>query len=329
VKILNNFWTPLHTRLETTLKKRQLLPKNVSIVVALSGGQDSLCLGQLLLDLRSRWGWPLAIAHCDHGWSYDRGLVDHVRKIAQIWQLPCYIATAPPMAETEANARQWRYQALIEIAQERGFSYILTAHTRSDRAETFLYNLMRGAGSDGLSSLTWLTQLTSDIFLIRPLLNVSRGETLAFCQSRELPIWHDQANENLRYARNRIRQELLPYLQTNLNPQIEKHLAQTAEILEAESDYLDGISRTILNKIIEIEKQRLDRSRLQNVPLAVQRRVIRLFLGQYLPSSPNFAEIEEVVNLITASNRSGTSSFAGKIRVEVQHNWLQILFDNS
>ena len=119
-------------------EKGQLLPKNASLLVALSGGQDSLCLGQLLLDLRPRWGWQLAIAHCDHRWSSDRGLVDHVRKIAEIWQLPVYIATAPPMAETEAKARQWRYQALQTIAQEQGFNYLLTAHTRSDRAETFL-----------------------------------------------------------------------------------------------------------------------------------------------------------------------------------------------
>jgi tRNA(Ile)-lysidine synthase len=319
-----NFWTPLHTRLEITLKKRQLLPKNDSVLLALSGGQDSLCLGQLLLDLRSRWGWQLAIAHCDHRWSCDDGLVAHVEKIAQIWQLPIYIATAPPMAETEAKARQWRYQALQEIAQEQGFNYILTAHTRSDRAETFLYNLMRGAGSDGLAALTWLTNLTSNIFLVRPLLNVTRGETFAFCQNRELPIWYDRANENLRYARNRIRQELLPYLQTNLNPQIEKHLAQTAEILEAESDYLDSIAQDIFNKVIDAEQPRLDRSHLQILPLAIQRRVIRLFLAKYLPSSPNFREIEAVVNLITAANRSSSSSLSGQIRVEVQHNWLQI-----
>jgi tRNA(Ile)-lysidine synthase len=320
-----NFWTPLHTRLETNFKKRQLLPKNAYILLALSGGQDSLCLGQLLLDLRSRWDWHLAIAHCDHRWSYDRGLVTHVEKIAAIWQLPIYIATAPPMAETEAKARQWRYQALTEIAQQQGFNYLLTAHTRSDRAETFLYNLMRGAGSDGLSALTWLTSLTSNLFLVRPLLNVTRGETFAFCQQRELPIWHDQANENLRYARNRIRQELLPYLQTNLNPQIEKHLAQTAEILEAESDYLDSLAQDIFQKFIDVDNQRLDRSHLQTIPLALQRRVIRLFLAQYLPSSPNFTEIESVVSLIPAPNRNATSSLSGKIRVEVQQNWLQII----
>lgn len=319
-----NFWTPLHTRLETSLKKRQLWTKNASLLVALSGGQDSLCLGQLLLDLRSRWGWHLAIAHCDHRWSYDAGLVAHVEKIAQIWQLPIYIATAPPMAETEAKARQWRYQALQNIAQEQGFNYILTAHTRSDRAETFLYNLMRGAGSDGLAALTWLTNLTPDIFLVRPLLDVTRGETGTFCQSRELPIWYDRANENLRYARNRIRQELLPYLQTNLNPQIEKHLAQTAEILEAESDYLDSIAQDIFNRVIDTDQQRLDRSSLQILPLALQRRVIRLFLAKYLASAPNFAEIDQIVNLITAANRDSSSSLSGKIRVEVQQNWLQI-----
>jgi len=108
--------------------------------------------------------------------------------------------------------------------------------------------------------------------------NGSQGPTMAlssFTNNRP----NDRANENLRYARNRIRQELLPYLQTNLNPQIEKHLAQTAEILEAESDYLDSIARDIFRQVIDLDQQRLDRSPLQILPLAIQRRVIRLFFG--------------------------------------------------
>jgi len=84
------------------------------------------------------------------------------------------------------------------------------------------------------------------------------------------------------------------------------------------------IARDIFRQVIDLDQQRLDRSPLQILPLAIQRRVIRLFLAQYLPSSPNFAEVESVVNLITGVNRDATSSLTGKIRVEVQQNWLYI-----
>jgi tRNA(Ile)-lysidine synthase len=316
------YWTILHARLQETLQKRSLLPPNASLLIAVSGGQDSLCLGQLLLDLRPRWKWELAIAHGDHRWSSDSGLADHVQQIASRWQLPFFLETAPPMPETEARAREWRYQALAEIAGERGFSCVVTGHTRSDRAETFLYNLTRGAGTAGLSALTWQRPLTTDIQLVRPLLNVSRPETLDFCQRRGLPIWHDRANGNLRYTRNRIRQEVLPYLQTHFNPQIEKHLAQTTEILEAESDYLEAIAQEIFEETIDLENRRIDRLKLRPVPLPLQRRIIRELLSLYLPSAPNFIEIEAVIALINAPNLSQTSSLSGGLSARVQGHWI-------
>jgi tRNA(Ile)-lysidine synthase len=229
------------------------------------------------------------------------------------------------MPETEGKAREWRYGALTEIARREGFSFLVTGHTKSDRAETFLYHLARGAGTGGLASLTWRRSLTEDLLLVRPLLNVSRVETLTFCEARQLPIHPDRANEDLHYKRNRVRQELIPYLRTRLNPRIEEHLCQTAAILEAENDYLEEIARGIYEKAIDRENQRLDRSALRSLPLALQRRVIRRFLAQYLPASPNFAEIEAVVSLIDAPNRTRTSSLSGSISVQARDNWLELV----
>ncbi|MEM7758530.1 MAG: tRNA lysidine(34) synthetase TilS, partial [Cyanobacteria bacterium P01_A01_bin.40] len=174
------YWTTLHSKLHQTLRQRSLLPPGAKILVAVSGGQDSLCLGKLLLDLRSKWNWQLAIAHCDHQWSTDVGIAARVESVASSWQLPCYLKIAPSLKETEAAARKWRYQALIEIATEQEFKYIVTGHTKSDRAETLLYNLIRGAGADGLAALTWQRPLNAEITLIRPILEVYRHETLEF-----------------------------------------------------------------------------------------------------------------------------------------------------
>ena len=147
-------WTPLHARLHQTLRQRRLLEQHRQVLVAVSGGQDSLCLTKLLLDLQPKWGWKIAIAHCDHRWPLDVGIAQHVQQIAQHWAIPFYLQTAPEVTASEAAAREWRYQALIEIAQAHGYQDVVTGHTKSDRAETVLYNLIRGSGADGLQSLT-------------------------------------------------------------------------------------------------------------------------------------------------------------------------------
>ena len=315
-------WTPLHTRLHQTLKQRSLLPQNTKILIAVSGGQDSLCLGKLLLDLSSKWHWQLAIAHCDHQWSTDVGIAARVREVAESWQLPFYLKTAGMLRETEAAARKWRYQALVEIAREQEFEYIVTGHTKSDRAETLLYNLIRGAGADGLAALNWQRSLNDKITLVRPILEVYRWETLAFCRQFELPIWFDVVNENDRYARNRIRGELIPYLQNRFNPQVENSLAQTAEILRAEVEYLEITAQKLLLQASSAKENLLDRYCLQGAPLAIQRRAIRQFLPLVISRQPNFEQIEAVVSLIAAPNRSRTSTLPGGAIAEVSGQWI-------
>jgi tRNA(Ile)-lysidine synthase len=321
-------WTDLHSKFHKTLKSRPLLPKGKRILIAVSGGQDSVCLLKLLVDLQPKWHWQLAIAHCDHCWSTDVGIADHVKTLADTWYLPFYLKIANNLKETEAAAREWRYQSLIEMAMEQAFSIVVTGHTQSDRAETFLYNLIRGAGSDGLQALTWQRQLTSNIQLTRPILNISRAETGAFCQRLQLPIWEDEFNEKLHYARNRIRQQLLPYLKTQFNPQVETVIAQTAELLQAEVHYLENTSKDLFNQIASNELNQLNRLQLKNIPLALQRRIIRHFLKHNLDSSPNYEQIEEVIQLITAPNRSRSSTFPNYYIVEVRDNWLVIVKNN-
>ena len=314
------YWTTLHTKLHKTLLQRSLLPPQAKILVAVSGGQDSLCLGKLLLDLRSKWHWQLAIANCDHQWSTDVGIAERVSQVAQSWELPFYLQVANNLPETEAAARKWRYQALLEIAQAQEFEYIVTGHTKSDRAETLLYNLIRGAGADGLAALTWQRSLTPEISLIRPILEVYRQETQEFCVQFDLPVWFDAVNKSDRYARNRIRGELIPYLQQRFNPQVENSLAQTAEILRADLAYLENTADQLLQKAANGD--RLNRLSLQPAPLAIQRRAIRQFLPRVMSRQPNFEQIEAVVNLISAPNKSRTSTLPGGAIAEVSGEWI-------
>ena len=325
-------WTPLHAKLHQTLRQKHLLPKHKRVLIAVSGGQDSLCLSKLLADLQPKWQWQLSIAHCDHCWASDQGISAWVKEFSQTLNLPFYLKTATdsqetPLKETEAAARNWRYGALLAIAREEDFPYVVTGHTQTDLGETLLYNLIRGSGTDGLQALCWERPLSKNIQLVRPLLNISRQDTLQFCQQFQLPIWEDEVNHNLRYARNRIRQELIPYLKAHFNPQVETALAQTAELLRGEVEYQEEMATNIYQEVVQVQKK-INRLKLQKIPLALQRRVMRKFLQVYLSKAPNFEQIEALTNLIRAPNRSQTSSLPGGAIARVQENEIILKFPN-
>lgn len=325
-------WTALHAQVHGTLRSRQLLSRSQHVLIAVSGGQDSLCLAQLLLDLQPKWGWQLAIAHCDHGWRQDSAAnAAYVAQLASTWQLPFYLTVADVPPTSEAAAREWRYARLADIADQHHFEVIVTGHTASDRAETLLFNLLRGSGADGLQALTWVRAMSDTVTLVRPLLNISRHETAVFCHEAKLTIWEDETNHDLTFARNRIRHELLPYLKAQFNPQIEQALTQTAELLKADVDYLDTIAQGHLAQIIDTKSPspRIHRVPLQGLPLALQRRVMRQFLQGQLAIAPNFDQIEKLIRLIAAPNRSQTDPFPGGAIAQVDTEWIVLRFPDS
>lgn len=312
--------------------------------MAVSGGQDSLCLAQLLLDLQPHWYWHLGVAHCDHRWRSDsQANADHVAGLAQAWDIPYHLEIATTVPPNEAAARQWRYQVLTTMAHNHHYTQVVTGHTASDRAETLLYNLIRGSGADGLQALTWQRPLGQKIQLVRPLLGITRNQTAAFCRDRDLPVWEDSTNQDCHQARNRIRQELIPYLETHFNPQVQQTLARTAELFQADVADLETRSQALLRTatVPRVGCDRsprlpgqgpgtsdhspcLDRRVLQAAPLALQRRVVRQFLHQHLAIKPNFAQVNKMTALITASNRSQTDPFPGGAIAKVDHPWIYL-----
>lgn len=295
------------------------------ILIALSGGQDSLCLAKLLMDLRSRWDWQIAIAHCNHGWREDSDAnATHVQTLAEQWQAESWIRTAQTPPRGEAQARAWRYAVLTALAVEQGCDVVVTGHTASDRAETLLYNLVRGSGADGLAALTWERPLSETVRLVRPLLSFTRAETAAFCQHYDLPIWEDSTNQSRQYARNRLRLDVLPYLRDHLNGQTERHLAQTAELLQADVAYLEQQATALAQQVEQDGK--LARKLLRSQPLALQRRVVRQFLVRQLPHSPGRDAIESVVTLLPAPNRSQSAPLPGGAIARVDGDWLVLDF---
>lgn len=318
-------WSLYHARLHRHLKEEQWLPPQARILMAVSGGQDSVCLAKLLLDLQPHWQWHLAVVHCNHRWRQDSTAnAEFVQGLAAQWQLPCEVVTAREVPATEAAARIWRYQVFREVAHRFNCCHVVTGHTQSDRAETVLLNLLRGTGGAGLSTLSPVRAL-GDVQVVRPLLHMSRTDTARVCQQQQLTIWQDTTNFDCRYRRNRVRHELMPYLRQHFNANVEAVLAQTAELLAADHAYFAAEVARLAPVVIRADLPALDRDRLRQLPLALQRRLIQSFLEQHLPHGLNFRVVEAVRQLIDAPNGAQTSTLAGGYSLRVQGHWLQLM----
>ncbi|NJL47216.1 MAG: tRNA lysidine(34) synthetase TilS [Leptolyngbyaceae cyanobacterium SM2_5_2] len=347
-------WSAIHARVHRELRGRSRLPQGTALLAAVSGGQDSVAMLKLLVDLQPKWHWQLHVAHCNHRWRPDSAdNAAFVENLCRQWGIPCEVFIAEAVSKTEADARQWRYAVLGDWARAQGYTHIATGHTATDRAETLLYNLLRGSGTDGLQALAWQRPLPladtgislsdvrdcedssnrPNITLVRPLLALTRQDTADFCQQFNLPIWLDTTNQDLSYARNRLRLEVMPYLKQHFNPNVESTLAQTAEILTAEVDWLAQMTQEIYQAAVEMDSTaqtwRLHRPTLTNVHLALQRRVMRQVLQHATTTQINFEHVEKLVSLIAAPNRTQTDPFPGGLTALVAAEWIVLRPDAS
>ena len=248
-------WSPFHLRLHRLLLHQpQLLPRGAPLLLAVSGGQDSMAMAALLLDLRRLHSWRLHLWHGDHGWRPESG--QQAGELAawaegqglaitvECWDQARAQPHKPSATASEAEARGWRYGCLVNEATRLGATHVLTGHTASDRAETMLFNLARGSDRRGLTTPRASRPLGSSPgapLLVRPLLPFSRADTARICRCLALPIWLDPGNDNPRFARNRIRAEVLPVLEA-LHPGAGRRLSALAERwgeeLDAEEELL-------------------------------------------------------------------------------------------
>jgi len=256
-----------------------------TLLVALSGGPDSVALTAALAALRRKRGFELVAAHLDH--ALRPGSAEDAAFCAQL----CGSLGIPLRAGTgrvreraalekgglEQAARLERYSFLRRVRDDEGAVAIAVAHTRDDQAETLLLRLLRGAGASGLAGMR---PRSGD--LLRPLLGVSRKDVLAYLGERGLAWREDPSNADTALTRNRVRRELLPYLEERFNPRVREALARTADLLAEEALFVGGAAERALAGSAAREGQALviDRAKLAAAPLALARATLRLALAE-------------------------------------------------
>jgi tRNA(Ile)-lysidine synthase len=275
------------------------------VVVACSGGPDSLCLLHALARIQRLLKVELACFHFDHRLRKGSALdAAYVRAQAGRLAVPFFLRQAESKPErgesVEAWARTVRYQALLELADEIG-GVAATGHTSDDQAETVLLALVRGGGLDALSGMKPLARP-----IVRPLIHTSREETEAFCRALRLRPRRDPMNEDPTYLRVAVRKRVIPQLERAVGRGVRSTLVRTAELLRADAELLDRLADDAARDVIAAEGDDvlLRREPLTALPTALSTRLIRrtmLDMG-LIPEAPH---VEAVLNL--ASGRSGRS----------------------
>ncbi len=270
----------------------QLAPDGL-IVVGVSGGPDSLCL----LDGINQLGYPLVAAHFDHGLRAESaGDARRVEEIARGMGATFCLARADVRAlaaqgglSIEEAARKARYNFLFQEARSRHAQAVAVAHTADDQVETVLMHLLRGSGLNGLKGMLArlvLPEWDLRIPLVRPLLDVWRQETVDWCTERGLAPLYDPSNQDTAFFRNRLRHELIPYLQ-GYNPKVKDVVWRMASILSADWEILEARAQDAWQRCwIEETPQWvvLSLAQVQDLPRGLQRSVLRHAIARLRPA---------------------------------------------
>ena len=223
------------------------VPRDRPVLVACSGGADSLALAAATAFVAPRLGVPVGLVTVDHGLqpgSAQRAAAV-VRWATELGFEPAELAAVDVAGRPggpEAAAREARYQALVEVAHRYDAAAVLLGHTRDDQAETVLLALARGAGPRGLAGMPAVRELAG-VTLLRPLLDVGREQTRKACAVLGLTPWEDPHNTDDRYARARVRADVLPALVQALGTDVLDNLARTARLIGADNAALDTLAR--------------------------------------------------------------------------------------
>ena len=278
----------LEQRVIDFIQRHHLFSADEKLVVAVSGGADSVCLLHVLAQHRVELGVQLYVAHINHMLRGDDSDADaaYVVNLASKLNLPITVEQCDVAAyrkrqglSLEEAAREVRYRFLTEVVRTMGASKVAVGHTRGDHVETILLHLLRGTGISGLRGLQPWSMLAfggKQLEVVRPLLEISRQETLEYCQGHKLHPCFDCSNESLYLLRNRIRLELLPILR-EFNLAIDDALVRLADIADAEVSFIQEQASRLWRKVAKVEKGAiyLDIAKIKALPLAIQRQILR------------------------------------------------------
>lgn len=309
-------------KVRKTIAHHAMLERGERLIAAVSGGPDSVALLKVLTLIAAEYNLSLVVAHLNHGLrgAEADGEEDFVRSLSHSMDVECVsgkidiAALKEPGKSLEELCREQRYAFLKKVAVDYQATKIALGHHLQDQAETVLMNLLRGSGAEGLRGM----MPVREGLIIRPLLQVTRKEILAFLEEMGLSFTSDSSNAHDCYLRNRIRHHLLPLLKEGFNHRVEENLSRTAEIMRLDDDYLAtevegwlcrwGISR-------QDGEKRLPLTEFLKLHAALQQRVIKNLLARTSRSGQgiDYKHVQAALTLARGSHGSASLDLPGGV----------------
>jgi tRNA(Ile)-lysidine synthase len=284
------------------------------LLVAVSGGADSLALASAVLKESKEFALTPVAVTIDHQLQSGSGaqaekVVEQLKEMGYE-KVICKKVVVTTESGLEAGARDARYQALSACASEEKATKVFLGHTRDDQAETVLLGLARGSGTRSLSGMA----IENGIYL-RPLLQITREETVSACKEIGVEPWNDPHNGNTEFSRVRVRTQVLPIMEAELGPGISAALSRSASILRDDADALDAIAEI---EISRSDLANLDCDHLATLARAIRSRLLRAAL--YAAGAPSGSitadHLAGVEALVTSWHGQGALSLPGGVKVE-------------
>jgi len=312
-----------------------MLKQGDRVVIGLSGGPDSVALLHILLSLQQKYNLTLHLAHLNHLLREEaKQEVVFVKELAESFNLPLtteeinVTQNISRNSSIEQKARQVRYEFLIRVASDVGATKIALAHHRDDNLETIMMWLIRGCGAKGFGGIPPVRKIDSQppgepIFIIRPLINITKQEIEYYLKQHKLSFKIDSSNLKTDYWRNKIRLELLPELK-KYNPNIKETLNRLSTLWNQDNEYLNLLASEAKNKLLE--KDRIDLKKFTFLHQAIQSRILRQLIKEIKGNLQGitFKHIEAILNLIKYGPSGGRLDLPANVKVEREYETLRI-----
>ncbi len=312
-----------------------LIKENDNILIGLSGGPDSMALLFCLLEIKKSISFNIVLAHVNHGVRGEDARADQVfvEKLAKDLDLAFYTKNVDMVAygkekgiTAEEAGRELRYGFFREILKEIGGGKIAVAHNKNDQVETLLMRIIRGTGIDGLKGMTYRVD---DI--IRPILHIERREIEQFLKDRSIESVLDKTNLEPIYTRNKVRLELIPYLEENFNPKTIDSIWRLSNLASEDVDFLNEYTMDRINSIrvkSDGSKVVLSREKFLKDPKAIRQRVLRQAILEIKKSLQGISEVHIDNALELIGNGTGNKEIDLIDNIKIRISYDQIIIEN-
>nr|ARW69879.1 tRNA Ile-lysidine synthetase [Polysiphonia teges] len=316
-------------KLEETIINFIRISKSSKILIPISGGQDSIFLIKLLSITKRKHllkNIKLSYLYIDHQWKNNsKKQIEHIINYIKSVKEKIIIYQIKNITISESKCRKLRYHIITKHAIKHKYTLIITGHNCTDKIENFIRNIIRGSGIESLNSLNLCSQITKNIFLIRPLINFERTSIYWLCKKYCLPIWSDSTNYVYKIERNRVRQELVPYIQNYLQKNINHNIIRLSKNYQSENEYIKQNTIKLYLKNRHPFKMAINYSKLKKQNFILKKKTIELFCFHNFQIHLDKQQLTNFIKAIDKNNNKLCSKLENKyFQVFIYKSWLYV-----